>query len=150
MKRKKVLCFIFVLTFSFSMVMCSKTDGSGTTAQVQSNQEDNYKTIVSQSSDTEFRNTHSQSKLFVEDKYRGEFERIESVAVAEEHYSDDDPFLYAYTSGNALFCANLDWHGGEGLANQYKELGTFTDINTFVVYSENSDNSGESGIYKRK
>ena len=181
MKNKKLFCIILTLVLCFSIVACSKTSGSATSANAQTNfQEDNSGTMVAQSSKTGSGN--SQSKRYIDEKYRGDFTQKEIVfeddfivwrfrfkeSTAKHEMvlfyggeefipeiEDDSEGFFAYTVGNELFFASEDWHGGEGQANAYSILGTFTDTNTFSVKSENAVFFGgtgdkRSGLYKRQ
>jgi hypothetical protein len=141
---KKLLCYIFVLALCFNIIACSKTGGSGTTAHAQSNtQADNSGVIVTQSSSS---NTQSQSRV-IEEKYQGEYLNpghpligelligFYDVGIYIEGYdgSQYDGIDVAWTAGNELWV-----EGNSILGRPDYKLGTFIDINTFVIEAENT------------
>ena len=148
MKNKKAFCFILVLILTFIVISCSKSGGSGTTANAQSNtQGETSGVMVAQSSNTGSDNIESSDRRFVEEKYRGVFickgepddnghivgDKIEFgedymlegswTNFAGESWKDDSGG-FVYTNGNKLFTE------GDGETTLY---GTFTDVNTFVL-----------------
>jgi len=124
------------------MVACSKSSSSRITATAQSNSHgDNFEVILTQSSSG---NIQSQRRV-VEQKYWGNFTSSiydglgnQILSFSEKGYYDaiyiggvgDASEHGAWTVGNELFMECIDY---EIFESAIRKIGTFTDVNTFVV-----------------